>query len=151
MRGKQWGKVISAQGLVYAAVIDAKLEEHNQDPDELIHFNDYEESFMRMFPFVLPKTITLMEYHFQQFKMAESALPLKVWMFPDLNPNTKPNRGNLGPLWQQIRSPSQEALQEILHMWVEREIYTFLRNMKDWKRKNPKKAMNMSTKAKDLM
>ena len=149
--GKQWCKVINAQGLVYAAVIDAQIEEHNQDPDEIIHFNDYEKSFMRLFPFLLPKTITLMEYHFQQFKIAESALPLKTWMIPDLNPNTKPNRATQGPLWQQIRSPSQEALQEILHMWVEREIYTFLRNMKDWKRKNPKKAMNMNTKAKDLM
>ena len=100
MWGKQWCKVISAQGLVYAAVIDAKLEEHNQDPDEIIHFNDYEKSFMRLFPFLLQKTITLMEYHFQQFKMAESAMPLKVWMTPDLSPNTKPNRGPPGHLWQ---------------------------------------------------
>ena len=148
MWGKQWCKVINAQGLVYAAVIDAKIEEHNQDPDELIRFNDYEKSFMRLFPFVLPKTIALMEYHFQQFKMAESALPLKTWMIPDLNPNTKPTRATQGPLWQQIRSPGQEALQEIFHLWIQREIYTFLRDMKDWKRKHPKKLMNLSSKAK---
>ena len=151
MWGKQWCKIISAKGLVYAAVIDAKIDEHNPDPDELIRFNDYEKSFMRLFPFVLQKTITLMEYHFQQFKMAESALPLKVWMIPDLNPDTKPTRAAKGPLWQQIRSPGKEALQEILHMWVEREIYTFLRNMKDWKRKNPKKLLILSSKAKDLL
>ena len=98
-----------------------------------------------------------MEYHFQQFKMAESALPLKAWTIPDLNPNTKPNRATQGPLWQQIRSPGQEALKEILHMWIEREIYTFLRNMKDWKRKNPEKTLRLRNlslereKAKDLM
>ena len=54
--GKQCRKVISAQGLVYAAVIDATIAEHNQDPDEVIHFSDHETAFMRLFPFLLPKT-----------------------------------------------------------------------------------------------
>ena len=130
-------------------MFDAKIAEHNQDPDEVIHFNEHETAFMRLVPFLLPKTIRLIEYHFQQFKMKESALPLEVWTIPDLNPNTKPSRSNAGPLWQKIRSPGKEALQEILHLWIEREIYTFLRNMKDWKRKNLMKQVKFNAKAKE--
>ncbi|MDA8583480.1 hypothetical protein N9L68_04585 [bacterium] len=146
--GKQWCKVISAQGLVYAAVIDAQNAEHNQDPDEVIRFNQHETAFMRLFPFLMPNTIQLIEYHFQQFKMKESALPFECWMIPDLSPNTKPSRSNAGPLWQQIRSPGKEKLQDILHSWIQREIYTSLRNMKDWKRKHLNNQVDLNAKAK---
>ena len=106
---------------------------------------------MRLLPFLLPNTITFMEYHFQQLTVAESALPLKVCTIAELTPNTEPDRSTKGPVWQQIRSSGQEALQEILRMWIQREIYTCLRNMNDWKRKKPKKPIQLSSKAKDLV
>ena len=148
MWGKKWAQIISASGKDYASVIDVKIDEHNNDPDEITHFNDFERAFMRLYPRFQAASIETLEYHWQQHKPPESALPLKVWNIPDLHPDTKPDRKTLGPVWKQIRAPGKEALKEILHMWLLREIYTFVRNFKDYQRKNPKKEIKMKTQCK---
>ena len=44
-RGLKWEQIVAQQGLTYAAVIDEKLKQHNQDPDEAVKLNPNEATF----------------------------------------------------------------------------------------------------------
>ena len=82
---------------------------------------------MKLYPHQAPEFVTLLEYHWQNFKVAESAVPLKVWTNSDLSPDLKQVRSNGKSLWSQILkwTPGKN------YYWLLRCIGIFLKNVKE--------------------
>ena len=103
----KWSQVL---GLQFAAKIDHQIKAFNKDKTAGVQISDAEKAFIKMFVHQSKEFIILLEYHWQNFKVHESAVPLKVWLSSDLSPITKPtsrvDSGN--ELWRKILTWSPE-------------------------------------------
>ena len=88
----KWEKVIVKQGLHFASVIDDKLNKFNMDKNEGFGILDHEIAFIKAYPHQSKEYKNLLEWHWQNFELNESAVPPRRFAFPDLSPDTKVKR-----------------------------------------------------------
>ena len=123
----RWSEVINAKGDNFASVIDARIKAFNQGRTDSVNIQPNERAFIKLYPHQADEFLKLLNYHWQNFKVAESAVPLKVWLNPDLSPETKVSRANGLALWVSILqwSPAKN------YYWLQRCIGTFVKNIKE--------------------
>ena len=139
----RWEKVIVKQSLHFASVIDAKLKKFNQDKNEGFGIMDHEIAFIKAHQHQSKEYNAILEEHWQNFKLNESAVPPKKFLFPDLSPDTKVKRcEKTNVLFNKVFTWSKVA--NVL--WLMREIGVFLRGIKDAQRAN--KRVNLVSNAK---
>ena len=111
----------------FASVIDARIIAFNQGRTDSVNIQPNERAFIKLYPHQADEFLKLLNYHWQNFKVAESAVPLKVWLNPDLSPETKVSRANGLALWVSILqwSPAKN------YYWPQRCIGTFVKNIKE--------------------
>lgn len=140
----RWEKVIQNQGLHFASVIDAKLKAFNTDKIEGFGVLEHEICFIKAYPHQTKEYLDLLDTHWQNFKLNESAVPPKRLAFPDLSPDTKIKRcEKTNVLFNKIFTwtPSSNVF------WVMREIGVFLRSIKDAQRSGKKISLHTNAKA----
>ena len=123
----RWSIVLGAEGLRFASVIDDKINAFNSNQADAVTISAPERAFIKLWRHQTPEFLQLLEYHWQNFKVAESAVPLKIWAMPDLSPDTKVVRARSKPLWQSIMKWSPEKN----YYWLLRCIGTFVKNIKE--------------------
>ena len=139
----RWEKVIVKQGLHFASVIDAKIKKFNADKNEGFGILDHEIDFIKAYPHQSKQYNDLLDEHWQNFKLKESAVPPSRFAYPDLSPDTKLKRcEKSNVLFCKIFTWS--TLANVL--WLAREIGVFLRAIKDAQRAN--KRVNLATNSK---
>ena len=139
----KWEQIIQKQGLHFASVIDAKIAKFNSNKDGGYGVLDHEIDFIKAYPHQAKEFKVLLESHWQNFKLQESAVPPKRFSFQDLSPDTKPKRCEKNNvLFMKIFSWSAPANV----FWLMREVGVFLRAIKDAQRANKK--VNLRTNAK---
>ena len=123
----RWSEVILAKGETFASVIDARINAFNQGRTDSVNIQPNEKAFIKLYPHQAEEFVKLLNYHWQNFKVAESAVPLKVWLNADLSPETKVSRANGQALWVSILqwSPAKN------YYWLLRCIGTFGKNIKE--------------------
>ena len=123
----RWSEVIKAKGDNFASVIDARINAFNQGRTDSVNIQPNERAFIKLYPHQADEFLKLLNYHWQNFKVAESAVPFKVWLNPDLSPETKVGRANGQALWVSILqwSPPKN------YYWLQRCIGTFVKNIKE--------------------
>ena len=120
--------VLGAEGLHFASVIDEKINAFNSNQADAVTISAPERAFIKLWRHQTPEFLQLLEYHWQNFKVAESAVPLKIWAMPDLSPDTKVVRADRSkPLWQSIMKWSPKKN----YYWLLRCIGTFVKNIKE--------------------
>ena len=95
----KWSDLLRGQGLNFAAVIDQRIQAYNKGRTEAVAISQQEKAFIKLYVHQAPEFTELLEYHWQNFKVAESAVPLKIWANPDLSPDTKQIRSGVKVLW----------------------------------------------------
>ena len=124
----RWQSVLGAEGLHFASVIDEKINAFNSNQADAVTISAPERAFIKLWRHQTPEFLQLLEYHWQNFKVAESAVFLKIWAMPDLSPDTKVARADRSkPLWQSIMTWSPEKN----YYWMLRCIGTFVKNIKE--------------------
>ena len=144
MMAIRWNNVITKQGLHFASVIDEKLKKFNSDKSEGFGVLDHEVCFIKAYPHQAQEYIDILEVHWQNFRLAESAVPPKRFAFPDLSPETKVKRcEKTNVLFNKIFTwtPPSNVF------WLLREIGSFLRSIKDAQRANKKVNLHTNSKA----
>lgn len=58
-----------------------------------------EKAFIKLYVQQALEFLQLLEYHWQNFNVSESAVPLKVWSDPDLSPGARQIRSGGKTLW----------------------------------------------------
>ena len=140
-----WSKIIDAQGLVFATVIDSRITDYNRNKGSTVGISSEERSFIKLFRHQNAAFIKLLEYHWTNFRVGESAVPLKVWGNPDLSPETKPSRAPPGnEHWKNILKWTPEAN----YYWLMRCVNTFTSELKKWSLSG--KPVNLSRMANKL-
>lgn len=141
----RWSQVLGKQGVDFASAIDDRIKSFNADRSEGFGILDYEVSFIKAYRHQSPKFVEILEGHWQNYKVQESAVPPKRLAMADLSPDTKVKRceKNNG-LWQKILTWTAEANV----IWLSREIGSFLRSIKDTQRAGKK--INLRTNAKNF-
>lgn len=139
MWANRWSRVIVAQGSVFAEVIAAKIKEYNKDKTDGCTISRDEEAIITFLPAQSQEFLNLLEYHWQNFKVQESAVNIKRLSTKDLNPVLRnATRTSRCPkeniLWMDILKWSQEKC----HYWLMREVGTFAKNIKEAVRANKK-------------
>ena len=143
MMAKKWMAAIIKQGLTFASVIDDKIKKYNVDKNEGFGVMEHEIQFIKAYPHQESEYIDILEKHWQNFKVLESAVPPKRLAFGDLSPDTKVKRCEKeNTLFNKIYSWT--PLANVL--WLMREIGIFCRAIKDAQRLNRK--INLRTNAK---
>lgn len=128
MWATRWSKVIGSQGLSFQDVVQDKIKDYNRDKTEGVAISREEAMFITFFPFQNADFINLLEYHWQNYKVQESAVNIKRLALKDLNPNLKQKRCSKdNTLFQEVfRWTPQKN-----HYWLMREVGTFLKNIKE--------------------
>ena len=140
---KRWERVILNQGLHFASVIDAKLQNFNRDKTEGFGVLEHEICFIKAYPHQAQEFKGFLDKHWHNFKLGESAVPPKIFAFPDLSPDTKVKRcEKTNVLFNKIFAWTSMANV----FWLMREVGIFLRAIKDAQRANKK--VNLRTNAK---
>ena len=85
----KWEMIIQKQGLHFASVIDAKIAKFNANKEGGFGVLDHEIDFIKAYPHQAKEFVTMLENHWQNFKLQESAVPPKRFSFKDLSPDTK--------------------------------------------------------------
>ena len=105
---------------------------------------DHEVAFIKLFPHQSQEFLDVLEMHWQNFKVHESAVPPKKLAFSDLSPDTKVKRCEKGNVlfnkiftWTQLSNT----------LWLQREIGFFCRAIKDAQRANKKVNLRINAKA----
>ena len=128
MMANRWSMVLGAEGLHFASVMDERINAFNSNQADAVTISAPERAFIKLWRHQTPEFLQLLEYHWQNFKVAESAVPLKIWAMPDLSPDTKVVRADRSkPLWQSIMKWSPEKN----YYWLLRCIGTFVKNIKE--------------------
>ena len=98
----KWSDLLRAQGLNVAAAIGERIQAYNKGRTDAIAISHREKAFIKLYVHQAPESIQLLKYHWQNFKVAESAVPLKIWANRDLSPDTKQIRFGGKVLWTNI-------------------------------------------------
>jgi len=131
----RWSRVLAVQGLIFNEVIAMKIKEYNRDKSDGVGITADEAAVITYLPFQSPEFTQLLEYHWQNYKVRQSAVTTKRLNMFDLSPQLKPKRcAKDNVLWNKILTwtPQQNVL------WLQREIGTFLKNVKEQVRANKK-------------
>ena len=128
MMASRWSSVLASKGLVFAAVIDDRINAFNKGQTNAVSISAVERNFIKLYRHQSPEFLKLLDYHWQNFKVAESAVPLKVWSTGDLSPDTKQVRADRSkPIWSQILKWSPEKN----YYWLLQCIGVFVKNIKE--------------------
>ena len=101
MMASRWSMVLGSEGLRFASVIDEKINALNSNQADAVTISAPERAFIKLGRRQTPEFLQLLEYHWQNFRVAESAVPLEIWAMPDLSPDTRVVRADRSkPLWQ---------------------------------------------------
>jgi len=139
----RWTQVIQNQGLHFASVINAKIKAFNKDRNDGFGILEHEAAFIKAYPHQAAEYISMLDIHWQNFKLKESAVPPQRFLCPDLSPETKVKRcEKTNILFCKIFTWT--PLSNVL--WLAREVGIFLRAIKDAQRANKK--VNLCTNAK---
>lgn len=127
MVASKWSQLLQGQNLAFAAVIDQRIQDYNKGRADAMAITQAEKAFIKLYVHQAPEFLQLLEYHWQNFKVAESAVPLKIWSNADLSPDTKQSRANGKPLWMKILkwTPGKN------YYWLLRATGIFLKNIKE--------------------
>ena len=75
MMASRWSMVLGAEGLHFASVIDEKINAFNSNQADAVTISAPERAFIKLWRHQTPEFLQLPEYHWQNFKAAESAVP----------------------------------------------------------------------------
>ena len=117
------------EGVSYGSSIDDWLREYNERATNTKQLSDLETKIIKIFPLQTKVVQEKIAYHWQNFKIDESALPysqlsVDAWLY-----GTKP-RDATNALWVNIQACSPEKRQ----FSVQRKIGVFLKGLQDAKR-----------------
>ena len=143
MWATRWAAIFLKLGLEFNREIDGRIKSFNEDRTEGFGILDYEVAFIKAYAHQPKDFVKLLEQHWQNFKVNESAVPPRRLALADLSPDTKITRcEKTNELWSKILkwTPASNTA------WLQREIGTFLRNIKDAQRSGKK--INLRTNAK---
>ena len=138
-----WATRARAEGVEYNMVIDTYLQEFRDAATGTQSISDLEEKVIKLIPAQTAACQRKLAYHWQNFKVAESGVPLAsvtndAWIY-----GTKQGH-NASALWEKILMVSEEKRQ----FCVQRRIGIFLKNVKDAQRL--RKKINIKTMAGSL-
>ncbi len=138
-----WCSRAKEEGLLYDAIIDTYLQEYREAATGTQSISELEEKVIKLIPSQTEACQNKLAYHWQNFKVAESAVPLgavtnDAWLY-----GTKPRDGT-NASWVQIQLVTAEKRQ----FCVQRRIGIFLKNIKDNKRL--RKRINLKVMAANL-
>ena len=127
------------EGVLYEVAIDKFLEEYRDDATGTQSISDLEEKVVKIIPAQTQALQNKLAYHWQNFKVSESGVPLSCltndpWLF-----GTKP-RETSNALWVQVQLVTPEKRQ----FCVQRRIGVFLKNVKDATRLRKKVNLKVS-------
>lgn len=127
MVASKWSELLRSQNVAFITVIDQRIQDYNKGRADAMAISPQEKAFIKLYVHQAPEFLQLLEYHWQNFKVSESAVPLKVWSNPDLSPDTKQIRSGGKALWAKILqwTPGKN------YYWLLRAIGIFLKNIKD--------------------
>lgn len=130
------------EGLQWSAACQTLIEEFNggsQNEDRRL--TDLEVAIVKIYPSLDSDTQKLIDYHWQNYKVKQSALPYAVLSTEFLQLGCKPKRGMESELWAAILAPDNRKR----HWFVMRKIHFFLCRLADAKRL--RKKANLATMA----
>lgn len=130
------------EGLQWSVSAQALIEEFNggsQNEDRKL--SDLEAIIVQMYPNLDSDTQKLIEYHWQMYKVKQSALPYVVLSADVLQSGTKPKKGMESELWSAILAPDSRKK----HWYIMRKIHFFLCRLADAKRL--RKKINLANQA----
>ena len=131
----KYSKIIARQGAVFKEVIQSKVKAHNADKSEAAKISSEELAFMLYYPDQCQDFLQLLEYHWHNYKVRESAVPLKRLSLIDLSPDLKPKRcPRDNKLFEKIYTWTPEQN----YYWLLREIGVFTKNIKEHMRAGKK-------------
>jgi hypothetical protein len=127
MWASSWSAILLKLGLDFASAIDDRIKTFNSNKSEGFGILDHEVAFIKAFRHQSPQFSSVLEKHWQNFKVHESAVPPKRLAMPDLSPDTKVKRCDKSNfLWQKILNWSPDATV----LWLDREIGISLKKHK---------------------
>ena len=124
-----WASRAKEEGMHYNNVIDTYLQEYRDEATSTQSISDLEEKVIKIIPAQTDACQAKLAYHWQNFKVAESGLPLRFitndpWLY-----GTKPRDGS-NELWARIQTVTPEKRQ----FCVQRRMGIFVKNIKDAQR-----------------
>ena len=127
MWATRWQKVIASRSLVFSEVIAQKIREYSKDKTEGATISRAEAEIITFLPLQGKEFLDLLEYHWQNYKVQESAVNIKRLCLKDLNPALKARRCSKdNALFLGIFRWTQEKC----HYWLIREVGTFVMRIK---------------------
>ena len=124
-----WAARAREEGLQYDAAIDTYLTEYRDEATGTQSISDLEEKVIKIIPAQTEACQSKLSYHWQNFKVAESGVPLRYVTNDAWLHGTKPRDGG-NSLWAQIQAVTPEKRQ----FCVQRRMGIFLKNIKDGQR-----------------
>ena len=123
-------------GLEYLKAIGPNIKAHNSKEVQAgSQISSNEEQFLKNVHGQNSKFRAIVDYHWQNFKIAESALPLTVISSKNLDLDRMPCVRDLGnELWREVKRPTPAKNEA----WVRRKIGIFLKNIKNVMRQRNK-------------
>ena len=110
----------------YSEVVATYIQEFNAlSLSETKVLSDKEAAVVKVLPLQTPQCLAKLEYHWQQYRVQDSAFPLMVLSCPAFISGTKPKDGG-NQLWAEICSTSPEKREAM----VTRRIGIFVNNIK---------------------
>ncbi len=110
------------EGLLWSVAATTLIEEFNggsQNEDRKL--TDLEAAIVKMYPSLDSDTQQLIDYHWQMYKVKQSALPYAVLSADVLNSGLKPKKGMESDLWAAILAPDSRKK----HWYIMRKIHFF--------------------------
>ena len=145
MVASAWEQVVKKQGLHFPSVIDEKIKTFNGGKKEGYGLMEHEIAFVKAYPHQNSDFGLVLDQHWQNFKVNESAITAKRLALSDLSPDTKIKRcEKVCVLFNKIFTWTPESNL----LWLKREIGVFLRAIKDAQRVGKK--VNLRTNAKSF-
>ena len=123
MWASRWASIFLKLGLDFNKEIDGRIRAFNKDRTEGFGILDYEIAFIMAYAHQTKDFLSILEKHWRNFKVNESAIPSKRLALADLSPDTKIIRcEKKNELWSKILKWTPAANVA----WLQREVGTFL-------------------------
>ena len=127
-------------GLNWVTACNSLIHEFNGGSrNEDRKLTDLEASIVRIFPLLDQDTRELIDYHWQNYKVKQSALPYTVLSVDVFLQGTKPKKGQESDLWSSILSADNRKR----HWYTMRKIHFFVARLADARRL--RKKVNLTT------